>query len=118
MEGIDLGQPMQLEKGERLIPRPLDGGKPQIHTVRVPSFVQTRQAQPLPVGTQLAGDGKFSFRDMVQGAAAPLSKLGGLSLKDMKLDDLLLIGLALILLHEKSDYDILLVLAYLFIIGL
>lgn len=114
-----MGTPMQLQKGERLIPQPLeDSSRTQVHMVRVPSFVQTRQVQPLPVGTQLAGGGKFSFRDVLHSASAPLKKLENLSLKEMKLDDLLLIGLALILLHEKSDYDILLVLAYLFIIGL
>lgn len=124
------------------------GSRREFHPVRSPSFVQparprqnpspqngqrqpggspqsapvSNRSQPagqMPFGAQFAGGKrKFPFQGLFEGVAQPLEKLKDFSIQDMKLDDLLLIGLVLLLLHEQSDYDILLVLAYLFIIGL
>ncbi len=107
------------ERGERLN-RPLN-------VARKPTKPRTEHAKIVednfPPGSQIAGKKKFSFKGVLDSATGGAEKLkevsiGGFSLKDIKMDDIILVALVIIMLNEKDkEYDILLILAYLFIVG-
>ncbi|MGI6031605.1 MAG: hypothetical protein ACOX7F_08905 [Eubacteriales bacterium] len=95
--------------------------RPPSQPIQTPSFLRSAGDPPstLPVGTHFAGEKRtFPFQGLFRDAAKPLQKIQSISLGDLKLDDLLLLGVAVLLLHEQTEYDLLLVLAYLFVVGL
>lgn len=105
----DLTHPLYLGNSHAVLtPQPASSPHNGRHKVRTPSFIQGGSSDPPP----------SSLSSLLQGVGQPLEKLKALHLGDLKLDDMLLLGLALLLLNEKSDKDILMVLAYLFLVGL